>query len=234
MRKLGIVALGAAAALTLAGCATSGGDAASEDGAEIRVWLVGTDTPDEAREYTEDTFEEDHPGSTLVIEEQSWDGLVDRLTTSLSVRQPRHRRGRQHPGVGVHLGGRVPRPDRALRRARRRRPAARLRRGGLVRREVLRRSAVLGRAPVFYKKDALAAAALKRRPRSTSTSTRASSSPRPTPASRASGGPARTGTTPSLHLGERRRGRGSRRRRVGRAALQRRVRSPVSSRSSRS
>ncbi|MBM7505593.1 extracellular solute-binding protein [Agromyces aurantiacus] len=84
MRKLGIVALGAAAALTLAGCATSGGDAASEEGAEIRVWLVGTDTPDEAREYLKSTFEEEHPGSTLVIEEQSWDGLVDRLTTSLS------------------------------------------------------------------------------------------------------------------------------------------------------
>ena len=83
MRKLGIVALGAAAALTLAGCA-SGGTGASEEGAEIRVWLVGTDTPDEARQYLVDTFEEENPGSTLVIEEQSWDGLVDRLTTSLS------------------------------------------------------------------------------------------------------------------------------------------------------
>ena len=83
MRKLGIVALGAAAAITLAGCA-SGGSGASEDGAEIRVWLVGTDTPDEAREYLVDTFEKENPGSTLVIEEQSWDGLVDRLTTSLS------------------------------------------------------------------------------------------------------------------------------------------------------
>lgn len=84
MRKLGIVALGAAAALTLAGCATSGSDAASDEGAEIRVWLVGTDTPDAARDYLVETFEEEHPGSTLVIEEQSWDGLVDRLTTSLS------------------------------------------------------------------------------------------------------------------------------------------------------
>ena len=83
MRKLGIVALGAAAALTLAGCA-SGGSGASDEGAEIRVWLVGTDTPDEAREYLVETFEKEHPGSTLVIEEQSWDGLVDRLTTSLS------------------------------------------------------------------------------------------------------------------------------------------------------
>ncbi|MDR5698286.1 extracellular solute-binding protein [Agromyces aerolatus] len=85
MRKtLGIVALGAAAALTLAGCASGGNEASSEEGAEIRVWLVGTDTPDEAREYLKTTFEEEHPDATLTIEEQSWDGLVDRLTTSLS------------------------------------------------------------------------------------------------------------------------------------------------------
>lgn len=85
MRKtLGIVALGAAAALTLAGCASGGNEASSEEGAEIRVWLVGTDTPDEARDYLKTTFEEQNPGSTLTIEEQAWDGLVDRLTTSLS------------------------------------------------------------------------------------------------------------------------------------------------------
>ncbi|WP_308797045.1 extracellular solute-binding protein [Agromyces silvae] len=85
MRKsLGIVALGAAAALTLAGCASGGNDASSAEGAEIRVWLVGTDTPDEAREYLKTTFEAEHPDATLTIEEQSWDGLVDRLTTSLS------------------------------------------------------------------------------------------------------------------------------------------------------
>ena len=85
MRKLGIVALGAAAALTLAGCAAGGSGAADGDeGAEIRVWLVGADTPDAARDYLKETFEEENPGSTLVIEEQTWDGLVDRLTTSLS------------------------------------------------------------------------------------------------------------------------------------------------------
>ncbi|MEJ3404325.1 extracellular solute-binding protein [Rathayibacter sp. YIM 133350] len=86
MRKLGIVALGAAAALALAGCA-SGGNAASGDSdekANIRVWFVGTDTPKDAREYLVKTFEKKHPGSTLTIEEQSWTGLVDKLTTSLS------------------------------------------------------------------------------------------------------------------------------------------------------
>ena len=84
-KTLGAVALLGASALVLAGCA-GGNEAASDssEGAEIRVWLVGADTPQEARDYLKETFEEDNPGSTLVIEEQSWDGLVDKLTTSLS------------------------------------------------------------------------------------------------------------------------------------------------------
>ena len=86
MRKLAFVAIGAAAALALAGCA-SGGNAASTSGADkanIRVWFVGTDTPKDAREYLEKTFAKENPGSKIVIEEQSWTGLVDKLTTSLS------------------------------------------------------------------------------------------------------------------------------------------------------
>jgi N,N'-diacetylchitobiose transport system substrate-binding protein len=86
MRKLSLVALGAAAALTLAGCApaNSGATGGGDEEAKIRVWLVGTDTPDEARDYLKTTFEDEHPGSTLTIEEQSWTGLVDKLTTNLS------------------------------------------------------------------------------------------------------------------------------------------------------
>ncbi len=84
-KTLGAVALLGATALALAGCAgTSGGGSTDEAGAEIRVWLNGTDTPQEARDYLKETFEEENPGSTLVIEEQSWEGLVDKLTTSLS------------------------------------------------------------------------------------------------------------------------------------------------------
>lgn len=84
-RKLASLALVGASAVALAGCAGGGGSAGGDgDGAEIRVWLVGTDTPQEARDYLVETFEEDNPGSTLVIEEQTWDGLVDKLTTSLS------------------------------------------------------------------------------------------------------------------------------------------------------
>ncbi|WP_345801734.1 extracellular solute-binding protein [Microbacterium sp. AZCO] len=85
-KTLGAVALLGASALILAGCSTSGGDAGSTDGkgAEVRVWLVGTDTPQDARDYLKKTFEDENPGSTLVIEEQQWTGLVDKLTTSLS------------------------------------------------------------------------------------------------------------------------------------------------------
>ncbi|WP_418277500.1 extracellular solute-binding protein [Isoptericola jiangsuensis] len=57
------------------------GEMASGD---IRVWLVGSDTPDEARDYLKTTFESENEGSTLTIEEQSWTGLVDKYTTALS------------------------------------------------------------------------------------------------------------------------------------------------------
>lgn len=90
MRRSSWVAIGAAIAVTLTGCGSGddsddgGSGSGGSDTAEIRVWLNGTDTPDEARDYLKTTFEDAHPGSTLTIEEQSWTGLVDKLTTSLS------------------------------------------------------------------------------------------------------------------------------------------------------
>lgn len=62
----------------------SDGTGASGSGAEIRVWINGADTPQAARDYLKTTFEADNPGSTLTIEEQQWEGLVERLTTALS------------------------------------------------------------------------------------------------------------------------------------------------------
>ncbi len=79
----GVLALG----LGLSACSDDDADASSGGGpkkAEIRVWLNGTDTPDAAREWLKTTFEADHPGSTLTIEQQEWEGLVEKLTTSLS------------------------------------------------------------------------------------------------------------------------------------------------------
>jgi N,N'-diacetylchitobiose transport system substrate-binding protein len=90
MRKKSWVATAVAAtvALTLSGCGSdddsSGSGGGGSDTADIRVWLNGTDTPQEARDYLKTTFEDENPGSTLTIEEQSWEGLVDKLTTSLS------------------------------------------------------------------------------------------------------------------------------------------------------
>lgn len=81
MRKLALTAALAAGAIVLAGCAAT---PAEPETGEIRVWLVGADTPQDARDYLIETFEEENPGSTLVIEEQQWTGLVDTLTTALS------------------------------------------------------------------------------------------------------------------------------------------------------
>ncbi len=82
MRKLGIVALGAAAALTLAGCSTGGGEE-SADGGEITVWVVGTDTPEDARVYLKDTFEAENEGWTLTVEEKTWADVSDTYAAAL-------------------------------------------------------------------------------------------------------------------------------------------------------
>ena len=73
-------------ALALGACGTGDdGDSASDSSsAEIRVWLNGADTPQDARDYLKTTFEDENPGATLTIEEQQWEGLVERLTTALS------------------------------------------------------------------------------------------------------------------------------------------------------
>jgi len=86
-----MAALGVAAALALSACSGSDEPSASTDdkgassskGEEVRVWLVGTDTPQEVRDYAVAEFEKT-TGAKLVIEEQVWDGLVDKLTTALS------------------------------------------------------------------------------------------------------------------------------------------------------
>ena len=88
MRIYKTLAIGVISALALAACGNDGSDGDSgSDGpatADIRVWLNGADTPQAARDWLKQTFEEQNPGSTLTIEEQQWEGLVEKLTTSLS------------------------------------------------------------------------------------------------------------------------------------------------------
>jgi N,N'-diacetylchitobiose transport system substrate-binding protein len=82
-----IIAAGAIAALALTGCGSSDtpdAKAASNKKTQVRLWLVGTDTPKAARDYAKATFEKENTNAELVIEEQVWDGLVDKLTTALS------------------------------------------------------------------------------------------------------------------------------------------------------
>lgn len=88
MKIVRMAAVGVAAALVLTAC-SSGDDGSATGGeetteaAEITLWLNGADTPDELREYLTTTFEEENPGSTLVIEEQDWADVVTKLTTAL-------------------------------------------------------------------------------------------------------------------------------------------------------
>ncbi|MDF1604253.1 extracellular solute-binding protein [Nocardioides sp. YIM 152315] len=88
-KTLAVAAMATLATATLAACGSDDGDdGSSSDGgpktADIRVWLNGTDTPQDARDWLKKTFEEQNPGSTLTIEQQEWDGLVEKLTTALS------------------------------------------------------------------------------------------------------------------------------------------------------
>lgn len=88
MKLYRLAAMGVAGALALTACGSSntGQDVAksSAKGQTVRLWLNGTDTPQPVRDYAIAQFAKENPGSKLVIEEQVWDGLVDKLTTALS------------------------------------------------------------------------------------------------------------------------------------------------------
>lgn len=87
MKKLGAFALVGASAVVLAGCAGGGSGAAAPSDPEtgdLTVWLVGTDTPQTARDYLKETFESENDGWTLTIEEKTWADVSDTYTAALS------------------------------------------------------------------------------------------------------------------------------------------------------
>ena len=86
-KTLGALALLGASAIVLAGCAGAATTAHRTARAKARRSASGSSAPTPRRTRattSKTTFEDENPGSTLVIEEQTWDGLVDKLTTSLS------------------------------------------------------------------------------------------------------------------------------------------------------
>ncbi|WP_448061331.1 extracellular solute-binding protein [Cellulomonas hominis] len=89
MKILRMAAVGVATTLALTACSSGGSgseDESTGDGGttQVKVWLVGSDTPDEARDYLKKTFEAQNEGTELVIEEQQWDGLVDKLSQAMT------------------------------------------------------------------------------------------------------------------------------------------------------
>ncbi|WP_240674880.1 extracellular solute-binding protein [Cellulomonas endophytica] len=84
-RRRVLAGAGATALLALAACSGEAGAEESSGGAEeITLWLAGGDTPQALRDHLTETFEAEHPGTRLVIEEQDWSGLVPRLQTALA------------------------------------------------------------------------------------------------------------------------------------------------------
>ncbi|MFE6969587.1 extracellular solute-binding protein [Isoptericola sp. NPDC057653] len=70
--------------LAMAGCSALGSDPKETVAdSDLTLWLVGTDTTPELREYLVTTFEDEHPGATLTIEQQEWGTLVEDLTQAL-------------------------------------------------------------------------------------------------------------------------------------------------------
>lgn len=71
----------AAGATTAAATDTTG--ASEEEGVTLRLWLNGTDTPDEVVDFAIAEFAKLHPEVTVKLERQQWTGLVEKLTTAL-------------------------------------------------------------------------------------------------------------------------------------------------------
>ncbi|GLJ78358.1 extracellular solute-binding protein [Microbacterium imperiale] len=82
-KSLGALSLLGVSAIVLAGCASGEAGQSSASG-ELTVWLVGTDTPQDARDYLVETFEAENEGWTLTIEEKTWADTADNYVAALS------------------------------------------------------------------------------------------------------------------------------------------------------
>ena len=86
-RFLPVIALGAVAALGLAGCSSSGndGDGTDGEGKELTVWIMKGTNPDATAFYDAvSTAFEEKTGATVKIEEVQWADAHDRFVTSIA------------------------------------------------------------------------------------------------------------------------------------------------------
>ena len=81
LAKMAAMGLAGACALTLSAC---GSGSSSTTGQNVRVWFMEGSIPDGAVKYLQDTFAANNPGNTLTVEIQPWDGIVNKLQTSLA------------------------------------------------------------------------------------------------------------------------------------------------------
>lgn len=88
-----MLALGAALATSLSLVACSSDDSANSQSARdvkeitgetVRLWLMEGSFTDETVKLIEDKFAEKFPGNTLQVELQPWDGIVQKMQTSLA------------------------------------------------------------------------------------------------------------------------------------------------------
>ncbi|MFJ6679800.1 extracellular solute-binding protein [Microbacterium sp. NPDC091382] len=84
-KTLGALSLLGASALVLTSCAGGGTPTGgSAETGDLTVWLVGTDTPQDARDYLKKTFEDQNDGWTLTIEEKTWADTTEGYVAALS------------------------------------------------------------------------------------------------------------------------------------------------------
>ncbi|MCP2164786.1 N,N'-diacetylchitobiose transport system substrate-binding protein [Goodfellowiella coeruleoviolacea] len=78
----------AAATLGVAACGTSGGGGNSAEGGTLTVWLMDGSASEEMISALNQEFEAAHPGVKVKYEVQAWNGIQDKLTTSLTSDNP--------------------------------------------------------------------------------------------------------------------------------------------------
>ncbi|MFJ9518974.1 extracellular solute-binding protein [Kitasatospora sp. NPDC101801] len=78
------LSLAAVTLLTAAGCSSAAGSSADAGPAELTVWIMRDSLTDGLLQRFEADFEATHPGTTLKIQIQEWDGIGQKITSALA------------------------------------------------------------------------------------------------------------------------------------------------------